>query len=73
LVNLTEGKADMNADGKSDDFVVPPTRANKAATAVAESVEERRSPKGSVAELLPMFRTLSRIAHHLEWHDGHGR
>ena len=58
---------------KSDDFIVPPTRANKAATAVAESVEERRSSKGSVAELPPMFRTLSRIKHHSERrHDGHG-
>jgi len=52
--NLTEGTADMHADGKSDDFVVLSTRANKAATAVAESVEERRSPKGSVIELSPM-------------------
>ena len=73
LVNLTEDTANMYAGGKSDDFVVPSTRANKAAAAVAESVEERRSPKGSVVELLPMFRTLSRISHHLEWHDGHGR
>ena len=62
--NLTEGTADMHADGKSDDFVVLSTRANKAATAVAESVEERRSPKGSVIELSPMFRTLSRPQHH---------
>ena len=72
-MNLTEGTANMYAGGKSDDFVVLSTRANKAAAAVAESVEERRSPKGSVVELLPMFRTLSRISHHLEWHDGHGR
>ena len=72
-MNLTEGTANMYAGGKSDDFVVPSTRANKAAAAVAESVEERKSPKGSVAELPPMLRTLSRIAHHLEWHDGHGR
>lgn len=42
-----KGKAVMNADGKSDDLVVPTKRANKAATAVAEPVEERRSPKGS--------------------------
>ena len=45
--NLFEGTADMYADGKSDDFIVLSTRANNAATAVAESVEERRSPKGS--------------------------
>ena len=73
LVNLTEGTANMYAGGKSDDFVVPSTRANKTATAVAESVEERRSPKGSVVELPPMFRTLCWIKHHSERHDGHGR
>ena len=72
-VQAVEGKANMCAGGKSDDFVVPSTRANKAATAVAESVEERRSPKGSVVELPPMFRTLSRIQHHWERQDGHGR
>jgi hypothetical protein len=63
----------MHADGKSDDFIVPSTRANKAATAVAESVEERRSPKGSVVELPPMFRTPCRIQHDLERHEDHGR
>ena len=73
LVNLTEGTTNLYAGGKSDDFIVPSTRANKAATAVAESVEERRSPKGSVVELPPMFRTLRRIEHHWERHDGHGR
>ncbi len=46
--NLTEGTAGTHAAGKSDDSIVPPTRANKAATAVAESVEERESPKGTV-------------------------
>ena len=30
--NLTEGKSDMNADGKSDEFVVLPTSANNDAT-----------------------------------------
>ena len=73
LANLTEGTANMYAGGKSDDFVVPSTRGNKAAAAVAESVEERRSPKGSVVALPPMFRTLRRIKHHSERHDGHGR
>ncbi len=62
--NLSEGTADMNADGKSDDFVVPSTRTNKAATAVAESVEERKSPKGSVVELSSTYRTPSRITRH---------
>ncbi len=36
--NVPDGTADMNADGKSDDFVVLTTWANKAVTAVAESV-----------------------------------
>ena len=27
--NLSEGTADMNADGKSDSFVLPTTQANK--------------------------------------------
>jgi len=49
-VNLSEGTADMHADGKSDDFVVPSTRANKAATAAAETVEERESPKGTIVD-----------------------
>ena len=47
--NLTEGTAGMHTAGKSDDFIVPTTRANKAATAAAESAEERESPKGTVA------------------------
>ncbi len=49
-MNLSEGTADMNADGKSDDSIVLTTRSNKAATAVAESVEERESPKGTVVD-----------------------
>ena len=32
LVSLTEGTTNVYAGGKSDDFVVPPTRANKTAT-----------------------------------------
>ena len=55
----------MHADGKSDDFIVPSTRANKAATAVAESVEERESPKGSIVDLSWTFRTQCRILRHL--------
>jgi hypothetical protein len=61
----------MNADGKSDDFVVPSTRVNQAATAVAESVEERKSPKGSIAELPSMFQTPSWIKHPSERHGNH--
>lgn len=39
----------MNADGKSDEFVVPSTQANNAGTeAAAESVEERNSAKRNV-------------------------
>ena len=67
-VNVSDGTADMNADGKSDDFVVPLTRTNKAATAVAEPAEERKSPKGSVTELSPMSQTLSWIWHQSEQH-----
>ena len=37
--NLSEGTAGTHADRKSDDFIVLSTRANKAAAAVAESVE----------------------------------
>jgi len=69
--NLSEGNVGMNAVGKSDDFVVPSTRANKTATAAAEPVEGRRSPKGSFAELSPMLRTQRRIEHQLEWHGNH--
>ena len=49
----------MNADGKSDDFVVLTTWTNKAAAAVAEPAEERKSPKGSVVEWLQMLQTPS--------------
>ena len=42
----------MNAGGKSDGFIVLLTRVNKAAAAVAESVEERRPPKGT---MLPFY------------------
>jgi len=45
----------MNADGKSDDFVLPATQANKAGTPVAEFVEERRSPNGSACEFIRML------------------
>jgi len=43
--NLSEGTADMNADGKSDSFVVPTTQANKVATVTAELDKGRRLPK----------------------------
>jgi hypothetical protein len=63
----------MNVDGKSDDVVVLSTRANKAVTATAESVEERTSPKRSTTELSPMFQTLRWTQHQLERHDDHDR
>ena len=59
-VNLSEGKTGMHADRKSDDFIVLSTRANKSAAAVAESVEERKSPKGSIVDLLRTYRTQRR-------------
>ena len=41
-----KGTADMNADGKSDEFVIPSTQVNNAGTEPgAESVEERDSAK----------------------------
>jgi len=45
--NLTEGAADMHAGGKSDGSIVPTKWVNKAGTPVAESAEERESPKGN--------------------------
>ena len=71
--NLSEGTADMNADGKSDDFVVLSTRANKTATAVAESAEERKSPNGSVIELSRMSQALNWNRHQSSRHDNHDR
>ena len=61
LANLSEGTANMYADGKSDDSIVLSTRANKAATAVAEFVEERESPKGILVDRPLMFRTQRRF------------
>ena len=44
--NVTDGNAEMNADRKSDEFIVPATSANNdAAEASAESIEERGSTK----------------------------
>ena len=47
--NVTDGNADMNANRKSDGPIVPAKRANKTGTPVAESAEERGSPKGNAA------------------------
>ena len=45
--NVTDGNADVYADGKSDDSIVPAKRVNKTRTLAAELVEERGSPKGN--------------------------
>ena len=45
--NVSDGNADMNANRKSDDSIVPAKWANKTRTLVAELVEERGSPKGN--------------------------
>ena len=55
----------MYVDGKSDDFVVLSTRVNKAAAAVAESVEERESPKGRIVVLSWTFRAQNRTSRQL--------
>ena len=59
--NATGGKADMHADRKSDESVVPATSANNdAAEAPAESIEERDSTKRN-AEQIALLRTQSRL------------
>ena len=59
--NTTGGTADMNANRKSDGFVVPTTPTNKdAAEASAEPVEERR-PAERNAEQAASDRTQSRV------------
>ena len=45
--NVSDGTADMIANRKSDDSIVPAKRANKTRTLAAELVEERGSPKGN--------------------------
>jgi hypothetical protein len=45
--NVSDGTADMNANRKSDDPIVPAKWVNKAGTPVAESMEERGSLKGN--------------------------
>ena len=45
--NVSDGTAGMHASEKSDDPIVPAKGANNTATAVAESLEERGSPKGN--------------------------
>ena len=58
--NVSDGTADMNANRKSDESVVPATSANNgAAEAPAESAEERGSAKRN-AEQAALRRTLGR-------------
>jgi RNA-directed DNA polymerase len=58
--NVTDGNADMDANRKSDESVVPATSANNgAADAPAESTEERDSTKRN-AEQTALHRTPSR-------------
>jgi group II intron reverse transcriptase/maturase len=58
--NVTDGTPDMNANGKSDESIVPAKRANKDATeASAESVEESDSTKRN-ANQTALPRTLGR-------------
>jgi RNA-directed DNA polymerase len=60
LENATGGNADMHANRKSDESVVPATSANKdAAEASAESIEERDSTKRN-AEQAASHRTPGR-------------
>lgn len=58
--NVIGGTADVNANRKSDEFVVPTTSANKGATEVpAESTEERNSAKKNTKQVA-LSRTSSR-------------
>ena len=59
--NVSDGNADMNANRKSDESVLPSTSANNdAAEAFAESIEERDSAKRN-ADQAALRRTPSRI------------
>jgi hypothetical protein len=61
--NVSDGKADMHADGKSHESVVPTTTANNGAAEVpAESDEGRDSAKGN-AEPAALCRTPGRTQH----------
>ena len=53
-VNVSDGTADMYANGKSHGSIVPAKQANKTGTPAAESVEERESLKGSDVLLMIM-------------------
>ncbi len=64
--NVSDGNADMNANRKSDDSIVPAKRANKTRTLAAELVEDRGSLKGNTHQkALP--RTLSRNGELIGW------
>ncbi len=63
-VNVSDGKTDMHADGKSDGPILPAKRTNKTGTQAAESVEERGSPKGIVARAFLAPDTVPVFARH---------
>ena len=64
-VNVTDGTADMNANGKSDESIVPMTLANKdSAELCAESGEGSVSTKRNVGQTA-LSRTQSRIEYKL--------
>ncbi len=64
--NVSDGNADMNANRKSDDSIVPAKRANKTRTLAAELAKERGSPKGNTNQkALP--RTQSHHGESIGW------
>ena len=69
-VNVADGTADMNADGKSDESIVPMNSANKdSAELSAESGEGSVSTKRNAGQTA-LSRTQSRIEH--KSHGLHG-
>ncbi len=64
--NVSDGNADMNANRKSDDSIVPAKRANKTRTLAAEPAEERGSPKGN-ANQKALPRTQRHNGESIDW------
>ena len=59
--NITGGNADMNADGKSDGFILPAKPANNDAPDASAELVEERDPTKRNAEQYNLCRTQSRI------------
>lgn len=59
--NVSDGKADMHADGKSHGSVVPATTANNGATEAPAESDEGRDPAKRNAEQAALHRTPCRI------------